>query len=108
MYNNDVVEKIKNMFIKEAAESPVLFNDLANLEKYVSESYSGRSLIELLQNADDATATRFLLQRIDSNVFLVANDGRPFTDEDLFSLCRSGASTKKKKRQYNRIQRHRL
>lgn len=97
MYNNDVVEKIKNMFIKEAAESPVLFNDLANLEKYVSESYSGRSLIELLQNADDASATRFLLQRIDSNVFLVANDGRPFTDEDLFSLCRSGASTKKRK-----------
>ena len=51
---NDIVKNIRDMFIKEASESPLLFIDLANMERYVSESYSGRSLIELLQNADDA------------------------------------------------------
>ena len=94
---NDIVKNIRDMFIKEASESPLLFNDLANMERYVSESYSGRSLIELLQNADDAGAKNFLLEKIDDDIFVVANDGRIFTDEDMFSLCRSGASTKKRK-----------
>ena len=47
--------------MKEAINSPLLLSDLANMEKYISESYQGRSLIELLQNADDALATKFLI-----------------------------------------------
>lgn len=93
----DIVTKIKEMFIKEASESPLLFNDLANMERYVSESYSGRSLIELLQNADDAGARSFYLEKLSDNIFVVANDGRLFTDDDMLSLCRSGVSTKKRK-----------
>ena len=63
------------------------------MEDYISESYSSRSIIELLQNADDAESKRF---KIISNedFILVANDGRPFNNDDVISICRSGASTK--------------
>ena len=94
---NNVVLNVQKLFIEEAKQSPLLFSDLASVEGYISESYAGRSLIELLQNADDANAKRFLIQAIDSNSFVVANDGHAFTNEDFLALCRSGASTKKRK-----------
>lgn len=67
------------------------------MEKYISESYTGRSLIELLQNADDAGASKFEIVEISSKVYGVANNGREFCENDLVSLCRSGTSTKKRK-----------
>lgn len=91
------IEKIHNLFLEEAYKSPMLLNDLANMERYIAESYSGRSLIELLQNADDACANSFLIKKVSNNSFVVANDGREFNIEDLNALCRSGASTKKRK-----------
>lgn len=94
---SDIIDKIRELFINEAVSSPLLFNDLANMEKYISESYTGRSLIELLQNADDALASKFLIRLVDEKAYVVANDGRAFTDEDILALCRSGASTKKRK-----------
>lgn len=42
----NIVEKIRRSIIKECLNSPMLVNDIANMEKYISESYSGRSLIE--------------------------------------------------------------
>lgn len=92
-----IVEEIRKKFVQEAISSPTLISDLASMEKYISESYDGRSLIELLQNADDAVSTEFYLEKIDDSSFLVANNGRTFTKDDLISLCRSGASTKKRK-----------
>lgn len=89
-----IIRNIRQNFIKEAEKSPLLFSDLANMEKYISESYDGRSLIELIQNADDAISSEFLIEKIKENIFIVANNGREFTEEDLISLCRSGASTK--------------
>lgn len=68
---------------------------MANLEKYISESYNGRSLIELLQNADDAGATKFLIKKA-KNSYIIANNGREFNDNDVLSICRSGASTKQR------------
>lgn len=93
----DVVCQIHDAFLQEAEKSPILLNDLANMERYISESYSGRSLIELLQNADDAEARRFLIKRINDNVIAIANDGKEFDEDDLKALCRSGASSKKRK-----------
>lgn len=92
-----IVSFIHDEFLKEAAASPLLLSDLASMEKYISESYSGRSLIELIQNADDAGATRFLILRIKNNAFLIANNGRCFNQKDLLALCRSGSSSKKRK-----------
>ena len=91
------IQQLANSFIQEAITSPVLMNDLATMEMYIAESYTGRSLIELLQNADDADAARFLVQSIDDSTFIAANNGREFTPEDLQALCRSGASTKQRK-----------
>lgn len=93
----DIVEKLHKEFLSEASSSPILLNDLAAMEKYIAESYMGRSLIELLQNADDAYATKFCISKLKNNTYLIANNGRAFTEEDLYALCRSGASTKRRK-----------
>lgn len=92
-----IVEKLHKEFLIEASSSPILLNDLAAMEKYIAESYMGRSLIELLQNADDAHASKFCIRKLKNNTYLVANNGRAFTEEDLYALCRSGASTKRRK-----------
>lgn len=84
---------LRNSLITEAKSSPVLLSDLAGLEAYVSESYNSRSFIELLQNADDAKATKFYVKRSGDYLF-VANNGRPFNIKDLESLCRSASSNK--------------
>lgn len=93
----NIVEKLHKEFLIEASSSPILLNDLASMEKYIAESYMGRSLIELLQNADDATSTKFYINKLKNNTYLIANNGREFTEKDLYALCRSGASTKRRK-----------
>lgn len=90
------VDDIRKQFIEEARNSPTLLADLANMESYISESYSGRSLIELLQNADDAGASKFYVEATSNNEIIIANNGHEFNERDLLSLCRSGSSTKKR------------
>ncbi len=86
---------IQTAFSTEASAAPSLFADLAKVELYIAESYRSRAFIELLQNADDAEAHRVLIRQ-DGKHLLVANDGRPFTREDVVALCRSGASNKRR------------
>lgn len=90
---NSELPKLRESLIAEAKSSPMLLSDLAGLEAYVSESYNRRSFIELLQNADDAKATKFYVKRYGEYLF-VANNGRPFNIKDLESLCRSASSNK--------------
>ena len=90
---NTELQKLRESLIVEAKNSPMLLSDLAGLEAYVSESYNSRSFIELLQNADDAKATKFYVKRF-GDYLLVANNGRPFNIKDLESLCRSASSNK--------------
>ena len=90
---NNELSKLRDSLIAEAKSSPMLLSDLAGLEAYVSESYNSRSFIELLQNADDANATKFYVKR-SSDYLFVANNGRPFNIKDLESLCRSASSNK--------------
>src|SRR5690625_1514660 len=49
---------------------------------------------ELLQNADDAGATRARV-RIDDGTFIFEHNGEDFTDEHFASLCRFGYSNKR-------------
>ncbi len=84
---------VRQLLLDEARKSPVLLSDLAGLESYVAESYDARSFVELLQNADDAGASRFTIRRF-GDFFLVANDGHSFTEAEFESLCRSAASSK--------------
>ena len=53
--------------------------------------------LELIQNADDACASKLIIKEIRKQVYLVANNGRTFDERDLEALCRSGASTKHRK-----------
>lgn len=87
--------EIRNSLLSEAISSPNLLTDIAGLEMYVAESYNNRSLIELLQNADDAGATEFCVEFHEDNMY-IANNGRLFTDVDINSLCRSAASSKER------------
>lgn len=88
-----MINSIYSKLLLEAQSSPMLLSDLAGLETYISESYSNRSFIELLQNADDAQSTKFLVTNI-HNFLIIANNGRVFNSTDIESLCRSASSTK--------------
>jgi hypothetical protein len=90
-----VIEKISHRFIEEAKSSPQLLEDMAAMEKYMAESYGERIFIELLQNADDAKSSRITIYDKNGHVFF-ANDGKPFNQQDIESISRSGASSKKR------------
>jgi len=92
---NSILDTVRAPLVQEAKRSPNLLTDLAGLEKYIAESYSSRSFIELLQNADDAGSSRMLVKRIKQYI-IIANDGRTFTAQDFESLCRSAASKKER------------
>ena len=87
-----MLDEVRGPLLEEARRSPSLLSDMAGLEQYVAESYDSRSFVELLQNADDAGASRFLIQRA-GDFLIVANDGRCFTLSDFESLCRSASSS---------------
>lgn len=90
-----IIQQVSSSFLEEATASPRMLEDLAAMEKYMSESYDGRTFIELLQNADDAGAKNVRVSEIGDTV-IVANDGRPFNENDIMSICRSGASNKQR------------
>jgi hypothetical protein len=50
----EILTSVRDELLGEAQASPGLLADLANLERYVAETYSARSFIEQLQDADDA------------------------------------------------------
>ena len=91
----DILTSVRDELLGEAQRSPGLLADLANLERYIAETYSARSFIELLQNADDAEAKRFLVTR-HGEWLVCANDGRGFSRQDFYSLCRSASSAKQR------------
>lgn len=89
------IKKISNSFINEAKSSPRMLEDLAAMERYMSENYDGRTFSELLQNADDALSTSVIVSSIDDDI-IVANNGRPFNTDDIMAICRSGSSNKRR------------
>jgi hypothetical protein len=90
-----IIKKISSEFIDEAQKSPKLLEDLAMMEKYISESYNQRILIELLQNSDDAESSHVKMYFDGTNLFF-ANNGRPFNESDVISISRSGSSSKQR------------
>ena len=89
------LEQLRNEFLHEAQSAPKLFKDLAKVEQYIAESYKTRALIELIQNADDAASTNFGIHSVEGG-FIVGNNGRDFTTDDVEALCRSGSSNKQR------------
>ena len=92
---NNIIQKINAEYITEAKNSPYLLEDMAAMEKYMAESYSGRIFVELLQNADDSGSSKILVEEYQGNI-IFANNGRPFDASDIISISRSGASKKER------------
>ena len=90
-----IIEKISHEFITEAFNSPNLLEDMASMEKYMSESYSNRIFVKLLQNADDCDSTKILLTERNNHI-IFANNGRCFNDNDVIAISRTGTSFKKR------------
>lgn len=91
----DAFEELRAEFLREAESAPRLFQDLAKVEKYIAETYKSRAFIELIQNADDAGASKFGIYDFGTG-FAVGIDGTPFTVGDVEALCRSGSSAKRR------------
>ncbi|PFR16728.1 sacsin N-terminal ATP-binding-like domain-containing protein [Bacillus cereus] len=89
------IGKLSHRFLEEAKSSPQLLADMAAMEKYMAESYGERIFIELLQNADDAESNHITIYSKNGHIFF-ANDGKSFNEQDIESICRSGASSKKR------------
>lgn len=90
-----VITEISDTFLSEAKGSLSLIEDMAAMERYLAESYSGRVFIELIQNADDCGSTRISLCQYGNDLYF-ANNGTPFTKEDVIAISRSGSSMKKR------------
>lgn len=71
-------------------------------EQSALDSYRGRQLLELLQNADDACedfgGEKKLLFRLTKDYLIIANTGNPFTEKGIESLVISDNSPKQLKR----------
>lgn len=92
---NQTILKISETFLSEAKNSLSLIEDMAAMERYMAESYSGRIFIELIQNADDCQSTRINLSQIGDDLYF-ANNGKVFCSEDIIAISRSGSSMKKR------------
>lgn len=95
MILSKTIEQISSSFLEEAMNSPRLIEDMAAMEKYMTESYNGRIFVELLQNADDARSSKIKMFNQNGHLFF-ANNGRPFNESDILSISRSGASSKER------------
>ena len=89
------IRKLSEEFLQEAISAPRLFRDMAQMEKYMAESYNERALTELIQNADDAESSTFYIDFLNGDL-IVANNGKPFNKQDVETICRSGSSKKRR------------
>lgn len=90
------VENLRQQLIREHAQAPGLFREMANVESLLAETYRARVLYELLQNSDDAGSTVVDVDLRTPGKLVWRNNGRPFTLVDIEALCRSASSTKQR------------
>lgn len=94
-----------NQFIEEELKkrkadylsSPTYLLEHYNNEKGNVEAYNGRQLLEMLQNADDASETaeeKKVLIKLIGNELVIANNGEPFNEDGFSSIIYSNASPK--------------
>lgn len=81
-------EKIRNENKKEYGEG-------TKLSKFLARIYNAKHpfVNELLQNADDAKATKIMFQ-LKNDKLRVMHNGNDFTENDVFSICQICDSTK--------------
>lgn len=87
--------EVVNKLQAEARSTQAILEEIAGLEKYISETYTSRVFYELIQNSDDCLSTRFHALRFDQDLYFF-NDGTIFSASDLESICRSAFSGKQR------------
>ncbi|MFG2356343.1 sacsin N-terminal ATP-binding-like domain-containing protein [Streptomyces sp. NPDC048521] len=88
------VTLLQRTLVAEHAQAPGLFREIARMEELLADTYRDRVPYELLQNSDDAGATRVLVEDLGDGRFRWSNNGRPLNSADVEALCRSANSTK--------------
>ncbi len=88
------IETTKQVYLLSPAR---MFSEF-NGEKENVKNYNGRQLLEMLQNADDATSEskgeKKVLVKLEKNQLIIANTGYPFSEEGLISIFHSHLSPK--------------
>jgi hypothetical protein len=82
---------------KHYREDPASIIEHFNIEQQNIQTYNGRQLLEMLQNADDASETarkKKVLIRLSDNQLTIANNGETFTEGGFLSITRSNLSPK--------------
>lgn len=82
---------------RDYLSSPAYILEHYNLEKQNIEAYNGRQLLEMLQNADDASGVacdKRVLIRLTDQELIIANNGAPFSVEGFCSIMYSNLSPK--------------
>ncbi|RLE09623.1 hypothetical protein DRJ04_09760, partial [Candidatus Aerophobetes bacterium] len=93
MIARDHIESIKKKYLNSDTDFvlPSLNRSIDRIEKAFPRY--GSFLMEFIQNADDVGSGSLLI-KIDNRFIRTFNDGRPFSRDDVNSICRVGMSSK--------------
>jgi len=94
---NQFIEKQLSNRKKEYLTSPPSILRDYNIERENIQAYNGRQLLEMLQNADDASENakdKKVLIKLHGNELIIANNGDPFSEDGFRSLFYSHLSPK--------------
>ena len=101
-YRSDIADRFireARTFANELIEGTNNYQQLYSLSEQFPHDYHDRFLVELVQNANDASTggeVRIVLDELSEGVprLYVANQGKPFTRDNFEALCSLGLSDK--------------
>jgi len=101
--SSNPVTAIREGRLRSYLATPADIIEHFGLESEISQNYRGRLVYEMLQNADDAMGSlegqpRRVLFWLTHDALLVANTGRPISEDDLCALCGLSVSTQTTKK----------
>jgi hypothetical protein len=94
--NNFIEEELEKRKI-DYNSSPAYILEHYNIENQNIESYNGRQLLEMIQNADDASefaSEKKVLIKLSNDYLTIANNGEPFNEDGFRSIIYSNLSSK--------------
>lgn len=94
---NKFIEEELNKRELDYLSSPAYLIEHYNIEKENIQAYNGRQLLEMLQNADDASESareKKVLIELKDNALTISNNGEPFNEDGIRSIIYSNLSPK--------------
>lgn len=94
---NNVIEEELLIRRKHYLEAPASIIEHYNIEQQNIKAYNGRQLLEMLQNADDASEQaeiKSILIKIENDELTISNNGEPFSEDGFRSIIYSNLSPK--------------